>query len=329
MKNDLIEKEIERHEKENKLEQDKLEDLELEHELENPVDKELDNDIWINDVPEEKIEGLMNGRRGYDFYTEMKRKYNINLPNGEGYEAIQNEPELKELIAKYTGDDSDVVDQKIYFFTKLMPTEELEKEWERRGLEPLRFLPSDSENDKYKIEKKNYITIKGKPGESIDPKAYKEIVKLQKEGKSPNEIEQIFKKSGREVPTLPITESKLTGFNSNGKSSTNYHYFKEDPETGERYLEKIIWGDFIPDAKGKTLVKAPPNYPIWKGRKGFIYDMLIDNARVIYNPLKDKNLTLSGGRFNANGKYKSELNNYDNKKYYLVPITRMDIHIRK
>ena len=332
MKNDLIEKEIERHEKENKIEQEKLEDLELEQEEKEMIEAEPEtNDIWkpVTSIPEDNLESLMNGRRGYDFYNEMKRKYNINLANGLGYEEIQNEPELKELIAKYTGDDSDIVDQKNYFFSKLMPTEELEDEWDKRGLDPLKYLPSDSSNDSSMIEKKNYIGVKGEPGEYIDPKVYKEIVKLQKEGKSPDEIEQIFKSSGREVPTLPITESKLSGFNSNGKPANIYHYFKKDPTTGEIYLEKIIWNDLIPDAKGKTLVQAPTNYPIWKGRKGFIYDMLIDNARVIYNPLKDTNLTLSGGRFSDQGKYKSYLDKRDKKKYYRVPITRMDIHIKK
>jgi len=329
MKVDKSERDLSELEKNKELEKSELETLELEHELENPVDQELDNDIWVNNVPEENIEGLMNGRRGYDFYGEMKRKYNINLPNGEGYEAIQNEPELKELIAKYTGDDSDVVDQKVYFEGKLMPTEEVFDEWIARNLTPLRYLPSDSSNDSTIIEKKNYIATKNDPGRYIDPIAYKEITKLQKEGKSPGEIEQIFKKSGREVPTLPITESKLTGMNSNGKLAKTYHYFKEDPTTGERYLEKIIWGDLIPDAKGKTLVQAPVNYPIWKGKKGFIYDMLINNARVIYNPLKDENLLISGGRFNAQGRYKSEINPIDKKKYFLIPITRMDVHIRK
>jgi len=329
MKTDRSEKELRKLENIMGSEKADLEEKELEYELTNPVDKELDNDIWQSNVPEEKIEELMYGRRGYDFYNEMKRKYNINVANGFGYEAIQNEPELKELIAKYTGDNSDIVDQKIYFASKLMPTEELEKAWDRERLNPLIFLPSDSSNNSTIIEKKNYISTKGEPGEYIDPKAYKEIVRLQKEGKSPSEIEKYFKDNKMIMPTIDITESKLSGFNSDGKLSKNYHYFNKDPNTGERYLEKIIWGDKIPDSKGKTLVKPPSNYPIFKGRKGFIYDILIDNARIIYNPLKDSNLILSAGRFSDGGKYNSYINKRDKKKYYRIPITRMDVHIRK
>jgi hypothetical protein len=285
---------------------------------------------FIDEMRGDVLNEKFNIHKGKNFYNMLKQRYNINEPNGTGWETVQNQPEAKAEIVNYTGDHSNIESQARLLRNKIMPNNIIAQQWINTGENPLEMLPSDSENDYYKIEKKNYITTDQYQGRKIDLQFYKEIDKLKRKGLTAEEIEKNFIDKGIDIPTVLITKGKLTGLKSNGKKADVYHHFSEDPNTGEKYMDSIIWNKFIPGINDKgeiSLVNAPKDYKIWDGRKGFIYDLLLDNARIIYDPLKDNNMELTNkGTIRVkNNRYKTTEGNLDKKLYYEVPLTRVII----
>jgi hypothetical protein len=270
---------------------------------------------------------------GYHFYNNLKKEYKINMANGLGWEKITVEvTSVQEPIKEYTNDNTPIKPQTDYYFNKMAPTETIYKYWEKNkiaGRFPWDYIPCDLSNESTNIESKNYIkTQLHDPGRYIDNKKYLEIQEALKMGTTVEEIES----SVVNIPTIHVTKSKLTSINKAGYSNVFRQKFKE--ENGKIYMDKVLYNGLYPNKEKTSLTKVYEK-PIWEGKKGFIYDLLYDNARVIYDPLKDTNLKLIKdnrknpkdslplyGSFDTS-KYKTIIEN--NEEFILVPITRCKI----
>jgi hypothetical protein len=331
-----IEEEKEKKEKEEKSESESEEEEEEKSESESEEEEEEKSESESEGEEEEEeipIIPLVENS-GYHFYNNLKKEYKINMANGLGWEKITVEvPSVQEPIKEYTNDDTPIVPQTDYYFNKLAPTEAIYKYWEKNkiaGRYPWDYIPCDLSNESTNIESKNYIkTQLHDPGRYIDNEKYERIMKDIANGIT---VEEIEKTLGNDIPTIHVTKSKLTSINKAGYSNVFRQKFKE--ENGKIYMDKVLYNGYYPNKEGTSVNKVYEK-PIWEGKKGFIYDLLYDNARIIYDPLKDTNLKLIKdnrknpkdslplyGSFDTS-KYKTIIEN--NEEFILVPITRCKI----
>lgn len=306
-----------------------------------------------------------NKMRGYLLFNKLKKKFNIEMPNGLAFEELEKiSEEIKNPLQKFTNDYSDIKsvgeyikeifikndDDELYYekqrYKKFI--DNLEKENKIDGdfiyqlnnkiknsksdnvknqiyeydkiidtlidlygsdndtyLYPWDTSPYDLYNDNNLIENKNYIyTNASYGGETIDDKSYNIIQNMKNKGKTRDEIDEYFSDNGLEMPTIKITKGKLTGKNINGNDNLYTLIFKE--KNGNKYVDKLLY-----DGNEKIKYKNNPK---------FVYDMLTNNARVIYSPLDDNKAIIKNGRL--------KLNDYTiDGQYYNVPYSAL--HIEK
>jgi len=268
---------------------------------------------------------------GYHYFQNQKLLHpdkTKNNPNGIAWENVQNEKENKKTVSRYTNDMSDIKPVANELEHILEPNdkyvEELLKRLGDNDLLPSQTIPFDSHNDEYFIEKKNYIHTKTKKGRKLDIDNMKNIFNLHRKGLSPEEIEQKYINEGEEIPTVLISEGKLTGLDKNNNKAPMYAKFSSDHK-GNKYISEImLHKNFIAD-KNNQLKYIPKNKPIsiWEGKRGLIYDILLDNTRIIYNPLKDSNIKLKNNGSLDTSHYEKIKDN--GEIFIKVPITRVNM----
>ena len=272
---------------------------------------------------------------GYNYFQNQKKLHpdeTKNEPNGIAWEKVQNEPENKKAVSRYTGDKSNVRLFSSELQDILEPTDEyvekLLKRLNKNDLLPSQTIPFDSYNDKYFIEKKNYIHTKNSLGENLDLKEMKNVFNLHREGYSPEEIEKKYLIEGRKLPNILITKGKLTGLDVKGNRAPMYATFDTD-KNGERFVSAIkLHKNFIAENGEPKYIPMNKPITIWEGNRGLIYDLLLDNTRVFYDPLKDPNLKLKNDGSFDTSHYKTTTSN--NEEFIEVPLTRVNMSkIRK
>lgn len=266
---------------------------------------------------------------GYNYFQNQKKLHpeETNKSNGIAWEKVQNEPENKKAVSRYTGDKSNVRPVSSELQDILEPTDEYIKKLlprlNERELLPSETIPFDSYNDKYFIEKKNYIHTNDYEGRILNIAEMKNIFNLHRKGLSPHEIEQIYIDKGKEIPTVLITKGKLTGLDKNGKRAPMYATFDTD-KNGERFVSSIkLHKNFIAENGEPKWIPMNKPVTIWKGNRGLIYDLLLDNTRVFYDPLKDTNLKLKNNGSFDTSHYKTTTSN--NEEFIEVPISRVNM----
>jgi len=174
-------------------------------------------------------------------------------------------------------------------------------------------IPIDLTSKKNLIENKNYTNTLGGDGVvTIKEDDYMIIQRLKDRGLTPKQIEEIYKREGKTMPTVPITASKLTGINKIGMGTEQYIVYDRDVTTGKIYAK----GMKLKDKDDILLFDKAKGY---QSKPQLTYDMLTTNARVFYSPLSDTNAKLANGHVTL--PYKKDKDN----KNYLVPYTRITI----
>ena len=161
---------------------------------------------------------------------------------------------------------------------------------------PWQTLPIDNSSKKCQYELKNFTPAPSKnyDGITINPKILKYIKEKQNLGFTPKQIEEQAKRDGKEIPTIPITRSKLTGYNGN----TNFNrsermVYARNPDNGKIQPDKLIITGLIPKENNK-LDDGKLEIDISEGNYiQFVFDIITNNARVFYSPLEDDNAILT------------------------------------
>ena len=266
---------------------------------------------------------------GYSYFLDNKKKNKIDKPNGLAFEELMTiEPQIYEPIQQYTNDFSafnnlgDELMEK-----KFVPNEKIYELWKKEKMNygnnylyPWNTLPFDLFNNNNFIENKNYIHIGSKDtgwkGETINNDEYIKIQRMKDKGKTNEEIENEIKN----IQTIPITKNKLTTLNKFGKKNDWFFDFERDGNN--IYATKLYYTGKYPSSDGTKLINVDKKV-LWQGKKNVLYDILTNNARVIYEPLKDKNLKLNNGSINTSF-YKNTSNNRG-EQFFNVPLTQLKI----
>lgn len=296
------------------------------YEDETPI-RSMDDEVKnILDSDKEFSHGYANvyGELLLDYYTKTRNENKINEIS-ERLELL-NEPTLSqeektELADLYFNDFEETI-KKLRIKDAPLPV------WET--------TPIDLASDKNLYEIKNFISTMGADSVTINNKIYKEIEQMKRRGMTPEEIEQEYKTRGIEIPTVPITKSKLSGFNKARRNDQYYEYDKDND--GNIYAKRLI---YKPNTAPKDIYKHNPTlqnnkflnaiYNTYKNNGIVVktytnkpkvnYYLLTNNAVVTYSPLDD-----SKAKFIPNSK--SVLLNYKTDKAdknYLVPYSRINI----
>ena len=194
-------------------------------------------------------------------------------------------------------------------------------------LYPWQTLPLDNSSKKCQYELKNFTPAPSKnyDGITINPKILKYIKEKQNLGLTPKQIEEQAKKDKIKIPTIPITRSKLTGYNGN----TNFNrsermVYARNPDNGKIQPDKLIITGLIPKENNK-LDDGKLEIDISEGNYiQFVFDIITNNARVFYSPLEDDNAILTDeGRIMFDERIYEIQKKEGAGACYKVPITRM------
>lgn len=195
-------------------------------------------------------------------------------------------------------------------------------------LAPWETAPVDNSSENVEYEIKNYIKTGANEGVTINNTAYNFIQRMRDKGMTTEQIEQYFKDNNMKIPTVPITVSKLTGIKkqttSGPKFYTDVRYEYGQDSEGNIYPESLIYKGLKPNKDNKLVQYNDYLTDLTEGgtkKKKLVYDMLTNNARVFYEPLKDTNAKYKDGSVSLPYKTKLKGNTLD----YLVPITRVTI----
>ena len=192
---------------------------------------------------------------------------------------------------------------------------------------PWQTLPIDNSSKKCQYELKNFTPAPSKnyTGITINPKILKYIKEKQNLGLTPKQIEEQAKKDKIKIPTIPITRSKLTGYNGN----TNFNrsermVYARNPDNGKIQPDKLIITGLIPKENNK-LDDGKLEIDISEGNYiQFVFDIITNNARVFYSPLEDDNAILTDeGRIMFDERIYEIQKKEGAGACYKVPITRM------